>query len=77
MPSLPSLNEKRTTEQSRKRQTPKPDPTPDDRLVEVAQEMVGQLVQQTRNEIQAQQGKLVGRLIEVMVQQELLQKQQL
>ena len=43
------------------------DPTPDDRLVEVAQEIVDQLVQHTRNGIQAQEGKLVGRLIEVVL----------
>ena len=49
------------------------DPTPDDRLVEVAQEIVDQLVQHTRNGIQAQEGKLVGRLIEVV----LLELQQL
>ena len=48
------------------------DPTPDDCLVEVAPEIVDQLIQQTWNGIQAQQGKLVGRLvIEIMFQLEL------
>ena len=42
------------------------DPTPDIRLVEVAQTIVDQMVQQARNGIQTQQGKLVGLLIEIL-----------
>ena len=52
------------------------DPTPDDRLVEVAEEIVDQLVQQKPNGIQAQQGKLVELWIKVMVQLELQQQRQ-
>ena len=43
-------------------------PTAHDRLVEVADEIADQLVQQKRNGVQAQQRKLVGFLIEIMVQ---------
>ena len=46
------MNEKKTDAQGSAA-----DPTPDDRLAQVAQEIV---VQQTRNGIQAHQGKLVG-----------------
>ena len=52
------------------------DPTPDDRLVEMAEEIEDQLVQQKRNGVQAQHWKLVGRLTEAMVQIELQQQQQ-
>ena len=44
------------------------DPTPDDRLVEVVEDIVGQLVRQNRDGIQAQQGKFVILLIEIVVQ---------
>ena len=50
------------------------DPTPDDRLVDLVEEIVNQLAQQIRNVIQAQQGKLVGLSIEVMAQPEMQQQ---
>ena len=43
-------------------------PTPDDHLVEVAQDIMDQLVQQTMNGIQAHQENLVGLLIEMIAQ---------
>ena len=49
---------------------------PDDRLVGVAKEMVDQLAQQKRHGIKAQQGKLIGRLVEIMVQLELQKRRQ-
>ena len=51
-------------------------PTPDDRLVGLAKEIVDQLAQQKRHGIKAQQGKLIGRLVEIMVQLELQKRRQ-
>ena len=51
-------------------------PTPDDRFVGVALEIVDRLTQQKRHGIKAQQGKLIGLLAEIMVQLELQKRRQ-
>ena len=51
-------------------------PTPDDRLVGLAKEIVDQLAQQKRHGIKAQQGKLIGLLVEIIVQLELQKRRQ-
>ena len=42
----------------------------------MAKEIVDQLAQQKRHGIKAQQGKLIGRLVEIMVQLELQKRRQ-
>ena len=51
-------------------------PTPDDRLVGGANEIVDQLAQQKRQGTKAQEGKLIGLFVEIMVRLELQKRRQ-
>ena len=74
LPLLPSENEKEG--HTTGAQESAAFPTPDDSLVGMANEMVDQLAQQKRHGIKVQQGKLVGLLVEILVQLELQKRRQ-